>query len=101
MEMDMAVETQAAREATTTKKTGADLADAASPTLAELARIVETTAASDEWIGRVRLRSDRRWYERIYHGPEYDVWVISWLPGQATGFYEPWRIFGRIYCGGK
>lgn len=97
----MAVETQAAREATTIRKTGAGMADAASPTLAELARIVETTAASAEWIGRVRLRSDRRWYERIYHGPEYDVWVISWMTGAVYGIPRPWCIFGRIYCGGR
>ena len=84
----MAVETQPAGETTTTMQTGADLAEAGRPTLAELARIVETTAASNEWIGRVRLRAERRWYERIYHGPGYDIWVISWLPGQSTGFHD-------------
>ena len=29
-----------------------------------------------------------RWYERLYHGPDYDMWVISWLPGQSTGFHD-------------
>ncbi len=85
----MAVETQLGREATaTSRQTVAGLADAASRTPAELASIVETTAASDEWIGRVRLCADRRWYEQIYHGPDYDLWVISWLPGQSTGFHD-------------
>jgi Cysteine dioxygenase type I len=36
----------------------------------------------------VRLRGDRRWYERIYDGPDYDLWVISCLPGQSTGFHD-------------
>jgi rhodanese-related sulfurtransferase/mannose-6-phosphate isomerase-like protein (cupin superfamily) len=39
-------------------------------------------------MGRVRRRADRRWYERLYHGPDYDLWVISWLPGQSTGFHD-------------
>ena len=57
-------------------------------TPAELARIVEAFAHSEGWLERVRLRSDRRWYERLYHGPDYDIWVISWLPGQSTGFHD-------------
>jgi len=37
---------------------------------------------------KVRLRAEGRWYERLYHGPDYDIWVISWLPGQSTGFHD-------------
>jgi rhodanese-related sulfurtransferase/predicted metal-dependent enzyme (double-stranded beta helix superfamily) len=84
----MAVNTQPAGETTTSRQAGANLVDVTSPTPAELARIVEMKAASNEWIGRVRLCGDRRWYERIYHGPDYDIWVISWLPGQSTGFHD-------------
>ena len=54
----------------------------------ELANIVSLYASSGGWMGRVRLRAERRWYERLYHGPDYDIWVISWLPGQATGFHD-------------
>lgn len=54
----------------------------------ELANIVSLFAWSDEWLDRVRLRADRRWYERLYHDPDYDIWVISWLPGQSTGFHD-------------
>jgi rhodanese-related sulfurtransferase len=59
-----------------------------SKTPEELAGIVSRFAASDGWLDRVRLRADHRWYERLYHGPEYDIWVISWLPGQSTGFHD-------------
>jgi len=54
----------------------------------ELADIVAQFASSDGWIDRVRLRTEQRWYERLYHGPDYDIWVISWLPGQSTGFHD-------------
>jgi rhodanese-related sulfurtransferase/mannose-6-phosphate isomerase-like protein (cupin superfamily) len=54
----------------------------------ELANIVWLFASSDEWMDRVRLRTERRWYERLYHGPDYDIWVISWMPGQTTGFHD-------------
>jgi rhodanese-related sulfurtransferase len=54
----------------------------------ELAEIVSRFAASDGWMERVRLRTDGRWYERLYHGPDHDLWVISWLPGQSTGFHD-------------
>jgi rhodanese-related sulfurtransferase len=37
---------------------------------------------------KVRLRTEQRWYERLYHGPAHDIWVISWLPGQSTGFHD-------------
>ena len=54
----------------------------------ELADIVAEFAASDGWMDRVRLRTEQRWYERLYQGPDYDIWVISWLPGQSTGFHD-------------
>ncbi len=54
----------------------------------ELANIVSLFASSGAWMDKVRLRADRRWYDRLYHGPDYDIWVISWLPGQSTGFHD-------------
>jgi rhodanese-related sulfurtransferase/predicted metal-dependent enzyme (double-stranded beta helix superfamily) len=54
----------------------------------ELANIVSLIASSDGWMDKVRLRVDRRWYERLYLGADHDIWVISWLPGQSTGFHD-------------
>ena len=65
-----------------------DLSGAASRTPEELANIVTRFASSEGWMEKVRLRTERRWYERLYHGPDYDIWVISWLPGQSTGFHD-------------
>jgi rhodanese-related sulfurtransferase/mannose-6-phosphate isomerase-like protein (cupin superfamily) len=42
----------------------------------------------DGWMERVRLRTEHRWYERLYQGSDHDIWVISWLPGQSTGFHD-------------
>jgi rhodanese-related sulfurtransferase/mannose-6-phosphate isomerase-like protein (cupin superfamily) len=64
------------------------LSGAVSKTPEELASIVSRFASSEEWIDRVRLRAEHRWYERLYQGPEHDIWVISWLPGQTTGFHD-------------
>lgn len=58
-------------------------------TPADLREIVRLLASRpDAWMARVRMRADRRWYERLHCGPDYDVWVITWLPGQATGFHD-------------
>ncbi|MGH3220295.1 MAG: cysteine dioxygenase [Streptosporangiaceae bacterium] len=55
----------------------------------QLADVVRHLAASpSEWLTRVRLNPEGRWYERIHLDDVYEVWVISWLPGQATGFHD-------------
>ena len=61
---------------------------AATRTPEELAGVVSHFASSDGWLEKVRLRSDRRWYQRLYEGLDYDIWVLSWLPGQSTGFHD-------------
>lgn len=54
----------------------------------ELTRIVSQVVPSDGWLERVRLRTDRRWYERLYQSEDHDVWLISWMPGQSTGYHD-------------
>jgi len=67
---------------------GDGLTGAISRTPEELAKLVSQFASSDGWMEKVRLRVEGRWYERLHHGPDYDIWVISWLPGQSTGFHD-------------
>lgn len=63
-----------------------------------LSRVVLDLASCPEtWIERVRLTTDRRWYERLYNGSDYDVWVIAWMPGQSTGFHDHGGSSGA-YC---
>src|SRR6267154_3632952 len=55
----------------------------------QLADVVRRLAGSPaDWITRVRLNPAGRWYERIQIDDSHEVWVISWLPGQATGFHD-------------
>jgi rhodanese-related sulfurtransferase len=84
----MAIDKRVAREASTTLIAAKGLSGAASRTPEELANIVSLFASSDGWMDKVRLRAEGRWYERLYHSPDYDIWVISWLPGQSTGFHD-------------
>src|SRR6202161_1174358 len=84
----MATDEQLAYEAGATLIAAKDLSGTVSRTPEELADIVSLFASSGGWVDRVRLRADRRWYDRLYHGPDYDIWVISWLPGQSTGFHD-------------
>jgi rhodanese-related sulfurtransferase/mannose-6-phosphate isomerase-like protein (cupin superfamily) len=84
----MATKEVLAREAGTTLTATRTQSGTVSRTPEELANIVSLIASSAGWMDRVRLRADRRWYDRLYHGPDYDIWVISWLPGQSTGFHD-------------
>ena len=84
----MATDRQLARGANRTLIEVKDLSGGAPRTPEELANIVTRFASSEGWMEKVRLRTERRWYERLYHGPDYDIWVISWLPGQSTGFHD-------------
>ncbi|WP_242894119.1 cysteine dioxygenase [Actinomadura litoris] len=56
------------------------------PRLAERAR--DLARDSGDWLHRVRLDPQGRWYERIHQDADHEVWVISWLPGQSTGFHD-------------
>jgi rhodanese-related sulfurtransferase/mannose-6-phosphate isomerase-like protein (cupin superfamily) len=84
----VAIDEQFAREATTATIARKGRFDVLSRTPEELANIVLLFASSEGWMDKVRLRAEGRWYERLYHGPDYDIWVISWLPGQSTGFHD-------------
>lgn len=52
------------------------------------AEVRRLTATPAEWVTRVRLDPEGRWYERIAGGDGYELWLISWLPGQSTGFHD-------------
>jgi predicted metal-dependent enzyme (double-stranded beta helix superfamily) len=62
--------------------------------LADLA--LRLAANPAEWLARVRLNAAGRWYERIHVDDSHDVWVISWLPGQATGFHDHGEVNGAF-----
>src|ERR1700728_3686481 len=86
--MRLATDKRLVQEAESASVAAKSLSEAVSRTPEELANIVSLFASSDGWIDQVRLRAEHRWYERLYLGPDYDIWVISWLPGQSTRFHD-------------
>jgi predicted metal-dependent enzyme (double-stranded beta helix superfamily) len=57
--------------------------------LGELVRAIAGRPA--EWLPIVQFSRSRRWYTRL--SPEdpaagYEIWLLSWLPGQQTGFHD-------------
>jgi predicted metal-dependent enzyme (double-stranded beta helix superfamily) len=53
-----------------------------------LAALVQAAAARHDWAGQVRYNQDERWYQRLEQGDNHEVWLLSWLPGQRTGFHD-------------
>ncbi len=56
---------------------------------ARLAGIARRVAAHpDRWRGLVRFEAAERWYVRLERGDEHEVWLLTWLAGQQTGFHD-------------
>jgi predicted metal-dependent enzyme (double-stranded beta helix superfamily) len=56
---------------------------------AQLGRLVRATAgARAAWLPAVRFSSDGRWFHRLEVTADYEIWLLTWLPGQHTGFHD-------------
>jgi predicted metal-dependent enzyme (double-stranded beta helix superfamily) len=56
---------------------------------ARLQQIVTGLTASDQqWRNLVVYTEHPRWYHRLAAADDYEVWLLSWLPGQGTGFHD-------------
>ena len=54
-----------------------------------LRRVVTDLAAREQqWLNLVRYTEESRWYQRLARADDYEVWLLSWLPGQGTGFHD-------------
>jgi mannose-6-phosphate isomerase-like protein (cupin superfamily) len=40
------------------------------------------------WSVPLRFDSVSRWYARLTESTEYEVWALSWLPGQGTDLHD-------------
>jgi len=64
---------------------------------AQLASIARRTAGRPApWIGHIRFDPARRWYHRLVLADRYEVWLLTWLPGQQTGFHDHGRSAGAF-----
>ncbi|NEA47706.1 cysteine dioxygenase family protein [Streptomyces sp. SID10815] len=58
-------------------------------TVAEFVGLARSIAADrDRWRDLVRYDATTRWYHRLAVGPGYEVWLLSWVPGQGTGPHD-------------
>jgi predicted metal-dependent enzyme (double-stranded beta helix superfamily) len=56
---------------------------------ARLRQLVSAVAAQPEnWAELVRFGAGQRWYRRLELADDYELWLLSWLPGQGTGFHD-------------
>ena len=64
---------------------------------AELAVIARRIAGQpDAWRSLVRFDAAKRWYVRLEHSDEYEVWLLTWLAGQHTGFHDHGQSAGAF-----
>jgi predicted metal-dependent enzyme (double-stranded beta helix superfamily) len=64
-----------------------------------LERLVRRIAARpDIWQPLVVLDRERRRYELLYDDDQVDIWVLSWMPGQKTGFHDHDRSSVALMC---
>ena len=58
-------------------------------TVAGFAGLARTIAADRAgWAPLVRYDATTRWYHRLRTGPGYEVWLLSWVPGQGSGLHD-------------
>jgi predicted metal-dependent enzyme (double-stranded beta helix superfamily) len=50
--------------------------------------VEELAARTDLWQPLVITDALRRRYRLLYEDPRLDVWILSWMPGQKTGFHD-------------
>ena len=66
---------------------------------AELETLVTRIAARpDLWQPLVVVDRERRRYELLYDDDQVDIWVLSWMPGQKTGFHDHDRSNVALIC---
>ena len=63
----------------------------------KLAQVVAAIAAQPAgWRDIVRFDASGRWYRRIELTDDREVWLLSWLPGQSTGFHDHGAAVGAF-----
>ncbi|MFD0372978.1 cysteine dioxygenase [Streptomyces sp. NPDC059071] len=66
-------------------------------TVAEFAGLARELAADRAlWAPYVEYDATTRWYHRLRTGPGYEIWLLSWLPGQGSGSHDHGRSSGVL-----
>ncbi|MHC5261083.1 cysteine dioxygenase [Streptomyces sp. UC4497] len=66
-------------------------------TVAEFVGLARSIAADrSQWEHLVEYDATTRWYHRLRTGPGYEVWLLSWVPGQGSGLHDHGRSSGVL-----
>ncbi|MFG2313125.1 cysteine dioxygenase [Streptomyces sp. NPDC048566] len=58
-------------------------------TVADFVGMARSIAADrSHWEHLVEYDATSRWYHRLRTGPGYEVWLLSWVPGQGSGPHD-------------
>ncbi|MEU9011483.1 cysteine dioxygenase family protein [Streptomyces sp. NPDC048479] len=58
-------------------------------TVADFVGLARSIAADRaQWAHLVQYDTTTRWYHRLRTGPGYEVWLLSWVPGQGSGLHD-------------
>lgn len=67
------------------------------PGLAGLGEFARSLAGTEQiWRSIVRFSREQRWFRRLALTSDYEVWLLSWLPGQRTGFHDHGEAAGAF-----
>jgi hypothetical protein len=50
--------------------------------------VMSLAAQFERWCPLIDYRSDARWYRLLERSEHHEVWLLSWLPGQATDLHD-------------
>jgi len=62
------------------------------------ALVCEIARRRDLWEPLIVVDRERRRYELLYEDRWIDIWVLSWMPGQRTGFHDHDRSGVGLCC---
>lgn len=54
-------------------------------------------AAPHDWPVAARFNPVERWYHRLATHDDYEVWLLTWLPGQGTELHDHGGSSGALY----
>jgi mannose-6-phosphate isomerase-like protein (cupin superfamily) len=62
--------------------------------LGEFTRLV--VSAEQAWRPLVRFSHEQRWFHRLALTDDCEIWLLTWLPGQSTGFHDHGEASGAF-----
>ncbi|XVV13146.1 cysteine dioxygenase [Actinoplanes sp. CA-131856] len=65
-----------------------------------LAIATRFAAAPEQWPVAPRFNPVDRWYQRLHVTGDYEVWLLTWLPGQGTDLHDHGGSAGAFHVFG-